>query len=125
MSIHGAIRALTIAGRGFKVAHDGPGNRMVGGRSNEIVMNGDGTARTIQTVMPGSINDLQIEIDDTKNDQEYIQGIVDAGLPVVVVVTYASGVSYTGDLVITGEPSKDETNGLMTMSFQGGALSQI
>lgn len=125
MSIHGAIRALTIDGRGFKVAHDGPGNRMVGGRSNEIQMNGDGTSRTIQTVMPGSINDLQVEIDDSKGDQEYIQGIVNEGLPVPIVVTYASGVSYTGDLVITGEPSKDETNGIMTMSFQGGALTQI
>lgn len=125
MAIAGAPRSLTIKGRYFKVAHDSPGNKAIGGRNNEVAMNGDGSFRTIQTVMPGSLNDLNVEIEDSKGDQEYLKGITDAGLPVAVVATYASNISYTGDLVITGEMQKDEATGLMSLSFQGGQLQKI
>ena len=125
MSINGAMRSLTIGGRGFRVAHDGTGNKDLGGRNNEVQMNGDGSFRTVQTVMPGSLNDIQIELDDSRGDHEYIQGLSDAGLPVPVVATYASNESYTGDLVITGEIKHDKTNGLITVSFQGSKLDKI
>lgn len=125
MSIHGAIRSMTIQGRAFQAAHDSGGNRQMGGRNNEVQMNGDGSFRTIQSVMPGAISDVNLEIDDTRGDLEYLQGIADEGLPVPVVVTYAANVSYTGDLVIVGEISKDENTGTATMSFQGQELKKI
>src|SRR6056297_2520742 len=111
MAIAGAIRNLSINGRGFKVAHDGSGDKDIGGRNNEIQMNGDGSTRTIQTVMPGSINDLQIDIDDSLGDQEFLQELADSGVAVPVVATYADNVSYTGDLIITGELKKDQNAG--------------
>ena len=125
MSIHGAMRSLTIKGRAFKVAHDGSGNKAMGGRNNEVAMNGDGSHRTLQTLMPGSLTDLQVEADGSLGDQEYLQGLADAGLPVAVVPTYAANISYTGDLVITGEIQKDENTGLIGLSFQGGPLVRI
>lgn len=125
MSINGAMRSLTIAGRGFKVAQDGSGNKNLGGRNNEVAMNGDGSFRVTQTVMPGSMSDIQVELDDSRGDNEFIQGIADSGLPNPVVATYADNVSYTGDLVITGELNHDKSNGLMTLSFQGSQLGKI
>lgn len=125
MSIDGAMRNLSIQGRGFKVAHDGSGNKNLGGRNNEVAMNGDGSFRVIQTVMPGSFNDLQLVIDDSLGDLEYLQNLADQGLPVPVVTTYASNVSYTGDSVITGEMNKDELTGLASISMQGSALTKI
>ena len=125
MAIHGAMRSLTIKGRGFKVAHDGSGNKAMGGRNNEVAMNADASFRVIQTVMPGSFSDIQVESDASRGDQEYLQGLANDGLPVPVVATYASNVSYTGDLVITGEISKDENTGLISLSFQGGPLTKI
>jgi len=125
MAINGAIRAMTIKGRAFKAAHDASGNKQMGGRNNEVQMNGDGSFRTIQTVMPGAINEVNVEIDDSQGDLEFLQGIADEGLPVPVVVTYAANVSYTGDLVLTGEIQKDENTGLATLSFQGGELTKI
>ncbi len=125
MAIHGAMRSLTIKGRGFKVAHDGSGNKAMGGRGNEVAMNADASFRVIQTVIPGSFSDIQAEADASRGDQEYLQGLADDGLPVPVVATYASNDSYTGDLVITGEISKDENTGLISLSFQGGPLTKI
>ena len=125
MSINGAIRAMTIKGRGFKVAHDASGNRQMGGRNNEVQMNGDGSFRTIQTVVPGAISDVNVEIDDSRGDLEFLQEIADSGLPVPVVVTYAANISYTGDLVLTGEIQKDENTGLATLNFMGGELTKI
>lgn len=125
MPIHGAMRSFTINGRAFKPAHDSPGNKSMGGRNNEVQMNGDGSFRTIQTLMPGAFGDINIEIDDSRGDQEFLQDLSDHGLPVPVVATYASNVSYTGDLVLTGEVQKDESTGLATLSFMGGELQKI
>ena len=125
MSIAGAMRSLTIKGRGFKVSHDGSGNKVMGGRNNEVAMNADSSFRVIQTVMPGSFSDLNVECDDSRGDQEYLQGLADDGLPVPVVATYAANISYTGDLVISGEITKDENTGLISLSFQGGPLTKI
>jgi len=125
MAIHGAMRSLTINGRGFKVAHDGSGNKAMGGRNNEVAMNADASFRVLQTVMPGSLNDLQVESDDSRGDQEFLQGLADDGLPVPVVATYAANISYTGDLVVSGEISKDENTGLVSLNFQGGPLTKI
>ncbi len=125
MTIAGAMRSLTINGRGFKVAHDGSGNKAIGGRNNEVAMNGDESFRILQTIMPGSFSDIQVELDDSRGDQEYIQELSDAGLPVAIVATYAANISYTGDLVISGEISKDESTALASLSFQGGKLAKI
>lgn len=125
MAIHGAMRSLTINGRAFKVAHDGSGNKAMGGRNNEVAMNADASFRVLQTVMPGSFNDLQVESDNSRGDQEFLQGLSDDGLPVPVVATYAANISYTGDLVVSGEIQKDENTGLISLSFQGGPLTKI
>ena len=125
MAIHGAMRSFTFDGRAFKVAHDGSGNKVLGGRNNEAAMNADGSFRVLQTVMPGSFNDIGVEIDDSRGDLEFLQGHANAGLPKPAVSTYASNISYTGDLVITGEIQKDENTGLVSLSLQGGALQKI
>ena len=125
MGINGALRTFTIKGRGFKVANDGPGNKSMGGRNNEVQTNGDGSYRVIQTVMPGQLGDINVEIDDSMGDQEFLQTLSDSGLPVPCVATYASNVSYTGDLVLTGEIQKDESTGIATLTFQGGPLQKI
>ena len=88
-------------------------------------MNADASFRVLQTVMPGSFNDLQVESDDSRGDQEFLQGLSDDGLPVPVVATYAASISYTGDLVVSGEIQKDENTGLISLSFQGGPLTKI
>lgn len=125
MAVHGAMRSLTINGRSFKVAHDASGNKSLGGRNNETAMNADSSFRIIQTVMPGSLSDINVECDDSRGDIEYLQGLANEALPVAVVATYAANISYTGDLVITGEIAKDENTGLITISFQGGELTKI
>ena len=107
------------------MATDGPGSKNIGGRKNEIQMNGDGSTRTIQSVVPGAFTDIQFEIDDSRGDQEYLQDIADQGLAVPCVATYASNTSFTGRLTITGEINADESTGIATMSFMGGNLTQI
>lgn len=125
MAIHGALRDFTIKGRPFKVVTDGPGSKNIGGRNNEVQMNGDGSYRIIQSVVPGAFADIQIEIDDSRNDQEFLQGIADDGLAISCVATYASNISFAGKLTITGEITADESTGIASLSFMGGILTQI
>jgi len=125
MAAYGAMRNMTIGGRGFKVSHDGSGSKQIGGSSNELQMNGDGSFRTIRSVVPGSISDVNVELNDSNGDLEYLQGLATDGTETVVVATYASNISYTGSLVIIGEVQKDEMTGLATLSFQGSQLTKM
>jgi hypothetical protein len=125
MAIHGAIRDMSVNGRNYKVAHDGSGNKNLGGKTNEIQMNGDGTYRTIQTLMPGSFTDVQVEIDDGRGDHEFLKTIADAGAAVPVVITYADNTSYSGDVVLVAEINPDQNTGLASLSFSGGNLAQL
>ena len=125
MGIHGALQSLEVKGRYFKVAHDGAGNKDIGGKNNELGMNGDGTFRVLQSVVPGQIGDKQLECEDGRGDQEYLQGLANDGLPQPIVATYADNTSYTGDLVITGELKKDNQTGLIPVTFQGSVLTKI
>lgn len=125
MSLHGACRSIIVNGRLFKTAHDGSGSKVLGGKNNEIQMNGDGSFRTIQTLTPGSFSDIGVVIDDSRGDLEFLQYVANQGLTVPVTVTYASGISYTGDLTLTGEIKPDENTGLASLSFMGGNLTQI
>ncbi len=71
---------------------------------------------------------LKMPFEDVLNlvsNLEFLQEIADSGLPVPVVVTYAANISYTGDLVLTGEIQKDENTGLATLNFMGGELTKI
>ena len=125
MAVHGALRSLEINGRTFKTAQDSPGSTDLGGRNNEIQMNGDGSTRVLQSVVPGMMSDIGVEIDHASDDLEFIQAIADAGVPVPITQTYADGTTRTGDLSIVGEIKPDESTGLLTMSFAGGKLSKL
>ena len=73
MGVSGSIRNASLAGRLFPVAADADPNRSLGGYTNEIEGNGDGTARVIQTFEPWSLEGLTISMNDSNKDQEFLQ----------------------------------------------------
>lgn len=101
----GSIRNVTIGGRIFKAAGDSDSNRKLGGSENEMQPNGDGaTARKIVSIVPWSLSDIALEIDDTIGDLEYLQETADknkSDFP--IAIEYASGVVYSGAGTVVGE----------------------
>ena len=102
-AIGGSIEELTIAGRGFAVTADNDVPRKFGGTENEVMANGNGTSRVIQTRVAPSLPGWTVACDDVRRDQEFLQDIANAGQFVACTVTYAGGQVYQGDAVVTGE----------------------
>jgi hypothetical protein len=124
-AVGGSIESISIAGREFPVAADVEAQRKLGGWENEVEANGNGTARIIKTKVPLAIDGLTVEIDDDRGDHEFLQGIADLNDFSIIVITYASGVSYQGSATITGEFQTSSRNATGAISLQGpGVLTK-
>lgn len=124
-SVGGSIESVALDGRNFPVAADAEAQRKLGGFENEVQANGDGTARIIKTRVPLMIDGLSLEVDDDRGDQEYLQGLSDRTDFFPIAITYASGATYQGRAMISGELQTSSQNGTASVSLSGpGVLTK-
>lgn len=124
-SVGGSIESVTLDGRNFAVAADAESQRKIGGFENEVVANGDGTARTIKTRVPLSLDGLTLSIDDDNGDHEFLQNLANSNDFFPIVISYASGISYQGTAQITGEMQVSSQNATAAVSLMGpGVLTK-
>ena len=102
-AVGGSIESITIDGRYFAVPADNDPGRELGGSSNEVMPNGDGSARLKKTKKNWSISDIQTEIDDTAGDHEFLQDNADKKDWSVITISLASGAVYQGQGSIVGD----------------------
>ena len=117
--IGGSIESISLNGRNFAVAADAEGQRKIGGFTNEIQPNGDGTARTVKTREAWGLEGLTIAIDDSSADQEFLQDLADGNSFFPVAITLASGTVYQGDGQITGDLQYSTQNATASVSLMG------
>lgn len=123
--IGGSIESVALAGRNFPVAADAEAQRKLGGFENEVEANGDGTARIIKTRVPLSIMGLTLECDDSRGDGEFLQELANRTDFFPLAITYASGITYQGRAVITGELQASSKNATASVNLTGpGQLVQ-
>lgn len=124
-AVGGSIEEVTLSGRSFAVATDAEAQRKLGGFENEVLANGNGTARIIKTRVPLSIDGLTIEVDDSRADQEFLQELADRSDYFVVAITYASGITYQGTAQIVGENPASSQSATAAISLMGpGVLTK-
>ncbi len=125
MATGGSIESVSIAGRTFSVAADADSNRKLGGFMNEVQQNGDGTARMVKTRESWMIDGLQLSIDDSRGDQEFLQGVADGDAFEPCLITYVSGESYQGEGTITGDLQTGSQNTTASVVLMGtGTLTR-
>lgn len=115
----GPVVKITLDGNPFSVPEDAEGNRQLGGDTNEIQMNGDGTGRLIKTRMRWEIAGLTISIDDDLGDQELIQTLADRKTGFPIECELAGGAVYQGFGQITGELAFSTKNTTMPVTLGG------
>lgn len=115
----GPIQEASIKGRLFPVAADADAGRKLGGKENEIQMNGDGSARVVQTLVSWTLSGLTLSIDENRGDQQFLQDISDTGELVDIAVTFAGNTVYSGTGTITGELSFSSKNAVSSVAFGG------
>jgi hypothetical protein len=120
-AVGGSIESVSIRGRLFAVPADVDASVDLGGKTNEVQANGNGTARIIQTTKPWMTEGLSVEISQDRGDLEFLQEIADDGEFVPITLTLASGVTYGGEGIITGDikGGTQSATGEITLSGPG------
>lgn len=118
-TVGGSIDSVSLEGREFAVAADAEAQRKLGGWENEVMANGNGTARVIKTRVPMSITGLTIEVDDSRGDHEFLQDLSDRNDFFAISITYASGETYQGEGQITGELQTSSQSQTAALSLSG------
>lgn len=122
----GSIKEVALNGRTFETVADADANTDIGGVMNEWIPHGNGvTGHVSQTAKGWKVEGVGIYIDDTREDQEFIQDIADKGQPVTFLITYNDNTSRSGKGLPTGDLTTSSKNGVMTPTFEGpGKLEQ-
>lgn len=124
-AVGGSLESITIGGREFPVAADVEAQRKLGGWENEMLANGNGTARQIKTRVSWSLEGIVVEVDDGRGDHEFLQDRADSFSLTAIALTYASGVVYQGEGQITGDMQASSQNASAAVSLMGsGKLTQ-
>lgn len=118
-AVGGSIQAISLEGRNFAVAADAEGQRKLGGFENEVLPNGDGTARMGKTRVPWMLDGITVEVDDSRGDHEFLQELSDGNAFFPVVITLASGEDYQGTGQITGEMQTSTQNATAAFTLSG------
>ena len=112
-------RELDIKGEDANVAID------LGGFQNEAGINGNGTLHGTQRRKKASVADVPVSLDDNRRDLEFLQEKSDSGEMGPLNITLASGVTYSGSMMLTGEIKKATGDGTVSLTFEGSKLEQI
>lgn len=119
-AVGGSIIAVSLKGRIFPVAADADAARSLGGYTNEVAPNGDGSARIIKTRTPWKVSGLTLECDDERGDQAFLQqDIADAQDFVTCTVELAGGDVYQGRGTITEEIEYSTQNATAAVTLMG------
>lgn len=121
-AVGGSIESVGLNGRIFPVAADAEAQRKIGGFENEVLANGDGTARIIKTRVPMMIDGLTLEVDDDRGDQEFIQELANRNDYFPIDITYASGNVYQGTAMITGENPASSQSATQAVTLMGPGI---
>lgn len=122
----GDIRQVTINSREFDVkGEDANVNIDLGGFTNTVGLNGNGTTHITQRRKPAGFSDMPLSLDDGRKDLEFLQSLADAGDPVPVSITLASNKTYSGSLVLVGDVAKATGDGTISIEMRGAKFEQI
>lgn len=115
----GALESIVLNGRRFSCANDDSPVIALGGWSNESVVHSDGTFHPKKTRVLGYINSVNIKIDDSREDQEFIQELCAKHEPFTVSATKVDGTVYGGSVIITEQKEVDASTQHMEISMEG------
>lgn len=122
----GDIRQLTWFGKELDVkGEDSNISLDLGGYQNEAGINGNGSLHGTKRRKKAMLGDVQISIDDVRGDLEFLQSKAESGEPGPLTITLASGVTYRGSMMITGEVKKSTGDGTTSVTFEGSKLEKI
>lgn len=115
----GALESIVINGRRFTCdAEDEPKFKLPG-FENEVLANADGSMRQKKTRVIGTISDINIVTDDSRGDQQFIEGAAASLEFFAVSATKVDGTLVSGSMQITDEKTLDGKANTMSITLSG------
>lgn len=119
MIASGPIESITIDGRRFATDGEDDVGIQLPGFTNEVKPNGDGTNRLVKARSTGLIDGLNVQIDDDREDLEFLQERQNSLEMLDVSCTTVSGVVYSGSMQITEAIKVSKKEGTASITLQG------
>lgn len=120
--IGGSLDSINIAGRNFAVPADTDIELMLAGFENDNQANGNGTARQIKMRKLAGITGIVVEIDDVRDDHEFLNAFSTGTVYEPVTITLVDGTVYEGEQQINGELKRSTQNSTATFDLMGPSL---
>jgi hypothetical protein len=114
----GSMTTLSIKGRIFAVVADNDAKRKLGGYSNKVEMNGDGSARLIKLLEPWEVGDVVVSCDDTRGDQQFLKSIQEEQDFVRCLFSFPMA-DYSGNGQLTDQVEFSSQSATAKLSFMG------
>jgi hypothetical protein len=124
MATGGPIESINIDGRRFAVDGEVDAALALQGYTNEVKPNGDRTVRLVKSVKPGRFNSIPIVIDDARDDESFIQTVMDNLALVNVSVTDVNGNTWSGLAQIVEDPETSKKEGTKEINVHGTFAKQ-
>jgi hypothetical protein len=120
----GPFESHTLAGRRFAPDADDDVQMQLGGKSNEVMPNGDGTVRVQQSRVPASLEGANLIFDPENGDVEYLQELREKGNLFDYSGTTNDGTIYAGSMQITGDLKFSFKEGKVSITLKGSVQKQ-
>jgi hypothetical protein len=115
----GPIESITINGRRFAVDGEVDAAQALSGYTNEVKSNGDRTVRLVKGVKSGRFNSIPIVMDDARDDETFIQEVMDNLSLVDTSVTDVNGNTWSGLSQIVEDPETSKKEGTKEINVHG------
>jgi hypothetical protein len=124
MPAGGSVQGVTIKGRYFPVDAESDVNKTLSGFTNEIKPNGDGSQRMIKSVKTGKLESIKVQIDNARQDLEFLQEVADSLDFVDVDLTEIDGTIYSGSMQLTGDIKASTKESTAEITLEGTLAQQ-
>jgi len=118
-AVGGSVETANIGGRDFSPTADSEAVVKLGGFEATHSANGDSTARKIKTRVTWSVTGLNLSMDESNGDLEFLQDIADNDIDVPCAFTFASGKTYQGVGSVSGELARSSQSASGPVVFTG------
>lgn len=118
-AVGGSIQECGVDGRRMVVAADADMERDLGGFTNSVESNGDGSVRLLKTRKPWTLKGLTFECNENRGDHKAMQDLADRKTLFPISVTLAGGEVYAGLGQIVGDLKYSAKNATIDIEFAG------
>lgn len=120
----GSFESVNINGRRFTVDAEATVTYKYGGYTNEVKPNADGSFRNLKTRKVGMMSAIPIVMDDSKDDEEFIQATMDSLGFISFSATKVDGTVLAGQGQIVEDPETDVKEGTKELNYAGSLAKQ-